>query len=114
MSARGTFELRLAGECGERVRQFDWGATLLGDITGWPDALKQSVEMILSSGFPMAVRWGPALVHIYNDAYRAILGDKHPAAFGKPLAQVWPEVVDEVAPVSEAILRGERPGYFVE
>jgi PAS domain S-box-containing protein len=114
MSARGNFELRLAGECGGRVRQFDWSTTPLGPIAGWSDALRQSVEMILSSGFPMAVRWGPSLVHIYNDAYRAILGDKHPAALGKPLAEVWPEVIDEVAPVSEAILRGERPGYFVE
>ena len=114
MGTRGSFELRLTGECGERVRQFDWDATALGPIAGWPDALKQSVGMILSSGFPMAVRWGPSLVHIYNDAYCAILGDKHPAAFGKPLAEVWPEVIDEVAPVSEAILRGERPGYFAE
>ena len=70
--------------------------------------------MILASGFPMAIRWGPDLLHIYNDAYRDILGDKHPEAWGKPLAEVWPEVFEEIRPVSEAILSGERHGYFVQ
>ncbi|HTQ34100.1 MAG TPA: PAS domain S-box protein [Stellaceae bacterium] len=98
----------------ERMRLFDWRATALGDMAEWSDALKQSVGMILACGFPMAVRWGPSLVHIYNDAYRAILGDKHPAALGKPLAEVWPEVIDDIGPVSAAILAGERAGYFAE
>jgi PAS domain-containing protein len=68
--------------------------------------------MILASGFPMAIRWGPDLIHIYNSAYREILGDKHPAAWGKPLAEAWPEVLDEIRPISEAILSRESPGYF--
>ncbi|HWD57781.1 MAG TPA: PAS domain S-box protein [Stellaceae bacterium] len=106
------FELRLAGEMGERVRQTDWRGTPLGDIAEWSDALKQSVGMILASGFPMALRWGPALVQIYNDAYRVTLGDKHPAAFGRPLAEVWPEIYGELGPLCEGIMRGERPGYF--
>ncbi|HXC26411.1 MAG TPA: PAS domain S-box protein [Stellaceae bacterium] len=96
------------------MRRTDWRATALGDSSLWPDALKQSVAMILASGFPMAIRWGPEFIHIYNDAYRGILGEKHPGAWGKPLAEVWPEVLEEVRPVSEAILRGEQPSYFAE
>ena len=114
MSADWPLDLGVLGEAGERLRSTDWSATPLGDTGGWSPALKQSVGMILSSGFPMAVRWGPEFIHIYNDAYRDILGDKHPAAFGQPLAEVWAEVLDEVRPISETILRGERPGYFVQ
>jgi len=112
MSAGRLLDVERFGETGELVGRTDWRATPLGDIAVWPDALKQSVGMILASGFPMAIRWGPDLIHIYNDAYRDILGDKHPGAFGAPLAEVWPEVLAEILPVSEAILRGERPGYF--
>ncbi|HVH78913.1 MAG TPA: PAS domain S-box protein [Stellaceae bacterium] len=70
--------------------------------------------MILGSAFPMAVRWGPELVTIYNDAYAATLGDKHPAAFGKPLAEIWPEINGDLGPLSSTILRGERAGFFAE
>ena len=114
MSADWLLEFERVGKAGELLRQTDWRSTPLGDMADWPDALKQSVGMILASGFPMAVRWGPDLIHIYNDAYGDILGDKHPAALGKPLAEVWPEVLDEVRPISESILRGERPGYFAQ
>jgi PAS domain S-box-containing protein len=114
MSADWPLDFERFGETGELMRRTNWRSTPLGDIADWSDALKQSVGMILASGFPMAVRWGPDLIHIYNDAYRDILGDKHPAAFGKSLAEVWPEVLDEVRPVSESLLRGERPGYFAQ
>ena len=114
MSSRGSVDRQLVGECGQLVRQFDWDTTPLGDISGWSDALNQTVGTILCAPVLMSLRWGPALVHIYNDAYRAILGDRHPAAFGQPLSEVWPEVFDEIGPVSLAILRGEQAGYFVE
>jgi len=70
--------------------------------------------MILASSFPMAIRWGPELVLIYNDAYRPILRDKHPEALGRPLREVWWEVYSELGPLNEAILRGEREAFFAE
>src|ERR1700730_6395077 len=98
--------------------------TLIGDKNGadtplgaretWSSALELSVAIILSSGFPMALRWGPELVTIYNDAYREILGDKHPEALGRPLREVWPEIYDELGPLNEAILRGRQEGFFAE
>jgi PAS domain S-box-containing protein len=101
-------------EMAGRVAAFDWAATPLGGSEGWSDALKLGVAMILASGFPMAIRWGPELVLIYNDAYRPILGDKHPGALGKPLSEVWTEIYEELGPLSQAILRGERAAYFAE
>ena len=70
----------------------DWSSTLLGGRETWPQSLRLSVALILASGFPMAIRWGPELVLIYNDAYRSILGEKHPEALGRPLREVWWEL----------------------
>jgi PAS domain S-box-containing protein len=95
-----------------RFREMDWSATSLGNRMHWPQSLHLATAMILASAFPMAIRWGADLVMIYNDAYRPILGDKHPAAFGRPLGEVWWEIYDEVGPLNQAILRGEREAFF--
>ncbi len=95
-----------------RVRDFDWAATPLGPRDHWSASLSLAVDMVLASGFPMAVRWGPQLIGIYNDAYAGILGPRHPNALGRPLADVWPEIKDELVPLTLAILNGEREGYY--
>ena len=69
---------------------------------------------MLASGFPMAVRWGPDLIQIYNDAYAGVLDDKHPRAFGRPTREVWPEIFDQLGALNLAILRGERAAFFAE
>ena len=102
----------LPGEMARRLRETDWSTTPLGSRMHWPQSLELATAMILASGFPMAIRWGADLIMIYNDAYRPILGDKHPAAFGQPLREVWWEIYDELGPLSEAILRGEREAFF--
>ena len=100
------------GEMARMLREMDWSTTPLGGSESWPHSLELAVAMILASGFPMAIRWGPELVLIYNDAYRFILGDKHPGAFGRPLREVWWEIYPELGPLNEAILRGERKAFF--
>src|SRR6266849_773944 len=102
------------GEMARRVRDMDWSLTALGGKETWPQSLRLSVALILASVFPMAIRWGPELVLIYNDAYRPILRDKHPEALGRPLREVWWEVYPELGPLNEAILRGEREAFFAE
>jgi len=104
----------LPGEMARRIREMDWSATPLGSSEAWPQSLKLSIAMILASGFPMAIRWGPELVLIYNDAYRPILRDKHPEALGRSLREVWWELYPDLGPLNEAILRGEREAYFAE
>jgi PAS domain S-box-containing protein len=104
----------LPGEMARRIREMDWSATPLGSSETWPQSLKLSIAMILASGFPMAIRWGPELVLIYNDAYRPILRDKHPEALGRSLREVWWEIYPELGPLNEAILRGERKAFFAE
>ena len=104
----------LPGEMARRIREIDWSTTPLGSSGAWPQSLKLSVAMILASGFPMAIRWGPEQILIYNDAYRLILRDKHPGALGRPGREVWWEIYPELGPLNEAILCGKRGAFFAE
>ena len=96
------------------IRAKDWSKTVLGPSEGWSASLTLIVDLMLASGFPMAVRWGPDFVMIYNDGYRPILGDKHPWALGLPFREVWPEVQTQLRPLHEAILSGKRRAFFAE
>ena len=101
-----------SSEMRERVHAFDWASTSLGPRTAWSESLTWAVELVLAGGYPMALRWGPDLVMIYNDAYVGILGDKHPSALGRPSREVWAEIWDQFGPISMAVLRGERDKFF--
>jgi PAS domain S-box-containing protein len=96
------------------IRAKDWSKTALGPSQSWSPSLTLVVDLMLASGFPMAVRWGPDFVMIYNDGYRPILGDKHPWALGSPFDEVWPEVQTTLRPLHDAILSGKRGAFFAE
>ncbi|MCK7556722.1 response regulator [Chitinophaga sedimenti] len=93
------------GELGELIRGKDWSATPLGPVDTWPQSLRTCVRIILTSSQPMFVWWGPDLINLYNDAYKAIVGGKHPDALGQPARQVWAEIWDESGPRAETALR---------
>jgi len=96
------------GEMGGLMRARDWASTALGPVGGWPQSLRTSVSICLSSRFPIILFWGSDLVQIYNDAYRPMLGGKHPAALGQRCRETWPEIWQIVAPMLEGVLlRGE-------
>ena len=81
------------GELGALMRALDWSKTPLGPVEAWPQSLLTSVSTCLDCAFPILIWWGPELVMLYNDEYRAILGsEKHPAALGAPGRDVWPEL----------------------
>jgi len=116
-SAGLTGSQTVAADRGEMARLIvakDWSKTALGPVDRWSDSLKRAVKFMLATGFPMAIRWGPELVAIYNDAYAPLLGEKHPAALGRPLRDVYPEINDELGPLNQAILRGERASFFAK
>lgn len=77
---------------GERIRAMDWSTTPLGPVDGWPQSLCSALSHLLPSKAQIAMFWGPDLVTLYNDAYRPVLGAKHPAALGVPIRDVWTEL----------------------
>src|SRR2546423_8558801 len=102
------------GEMAALVAEKDWSQTALGPRESWPTSLRLMVATILASQFPMAVRWGPDFLQIYNDGYRPILGEKHPDALGRPFREAWPETQPLMGALHEAILAGERGAFFSE
>ncbi|MDB5746481.1 MAG: hypothetical protein JWP72_1329 [Massilia sp.] len=106
----GTPSLRFlsgGGEVGARMRSQDWSRSPLGEPAAWPPALRTIVSLMLGSKFPMFCAWGEDLAFLYNEAYRDILGDKHPASLGAPFHDVWSEIWTDVYPFIERALGGE-------
>ena len=95
------------GEVVELMRTRDWAAHSLGLPAMWPQSLRTSIELTLASSFPMIVLWGADLIQFYNDAYRDMMGVKHPAGLGQATEQCWPEVWAFNKPVYERVLQGE-------
>ncbi|WP_168076302.1 PAS domain-containing protein [Caulobacter sp. SSI4214] len=102
------------GDMAARVRTYDWSRTPLGPREAWSPALRLTSEMVLAASVPMALRWGPALNLIYNDAYAPTLADRHPDALGSPFAATPAPVRAALRAVQEAILRGTSRGFAFE
>jgi len=93
----------------ELVARYLWAATPLGSASEWPDSLKAPVRILLTSGFPMWMAWGPDLTMLYNDAYaRTTLGKKHPWALGRPAPEVWHEIWDDIGPLIQRVMETEE------
>jgi signal transduction histidine kinase/two-component SAPR family response regulator len=80
------------GEMGQLIRDYDWSQNPLGPIESWPQSLRSAVSILLPSKAQIAMFWGPDLITLYNDAYRPVLGKKHPGALGLPGKEVWSEL----------------------
>jgi PAS domain S-box-containing protein len=89
----------------------DWSQTALGPPQFWPQSLKTCVRIILTSRQAMFVWWGDQLVNLYNDAYKAIVGGKHPEALGQSASIVWAEIWDQVGPRAETAMRRNEGTY---
>jgi len=101
------------GELGALMRSFDWASTPLGPTADWPQSLKISIRIMLSSRQPIWVGWGPDLIFFYNDPYKSIIGGKHPWALGRPTKEVWSEIWGDIGPMLATALGGDQ-GTYVE
>ncbi|RKR91494.1 serine phosphatase RsbU (regulator of sigma subunit) [Micromonospora pisi] len=86
-----------------------WAQTPLGPAEEWEPALRSVVDLVLSAPVPMALAFGDELALIYNDGFAELIRDLHPAAFGRPAAEVFAQVW-ELAGVGEEIEKVYRTG----
>jgi PAS domain S-box-containing protein len=93
------------GEMGKLIRSMDWSKTALGPIESWPQSLRTSVSLCLSSTFPILIAWGPETIQIYNDSYRPICGALHPASMGQNFRVCWESALPVVG---DKFSRGEQ------
>lgn len=100
------------GDVARLCRARDWSTTALGPVEHWPSSLRTMVGVVLSSPFPTVLRWGPQLVQIYNDAYAAVMGEKHPGGLGQPTSECWPELWDAYSPIYRRVMeQGESLAF---
>ena len=97
---------------GSLIRSRNWADTSLGPLETWPQSLRTLVDLMLGAAHPAYIAWGPEHTSLYNDAYLPILGTKHPAALGRPFAEVWSEIWEEFRPVVAATMAGEAHHSF--
>jgi signal transduction histidine kinase len=94
------------GGAGALARATDWSGTALGPVDRWSQALRSTAALVLNNHSGMLLWWGPDFIQIYNDAYRPVLGDKHPTAMGQRFADCWAEVFHILGPMAERPFRG--------
>jgi PAS domain S-box-containing protein len=82
-------------------------ARAAGEPGAWPAALRTLVAVMLAARQPMWVAWGPRRALLYNDAYIDILGERHPAALGRPIDEVWADAWPVAGPIVERAFAGE-------
>ncbi|OWQ85698.1 hypothetical protein CDN99_21715 [Roseateles aquatilis] len=110
-------DMRPAGSAGEPplkpdgtpdfLHRNDWAGSALGSPLHWPRPLRAAVSLMLDSQVPMWLGWGPSLSMVYNEPYARMLGQKHPAALGAPLSEVWAEIWSDVGDLVATTMAGQ-------
>src|SRR4051794_271737 len=95
------------GEMGALMRSIDWSRTAVGPVSAWPQSLRTALSILLETGFPMYIAWGPEHTQFYNDGYRPILGStKHPAAMGASTRETFAEIWEIIGPMFAGVMQG--------
>lgn len=99
------YECLMGGEeMGKLMRSLDWSNTPFGAVEQWSQSLRSTISICLNSRFPIAIYWGKDNLLLYNDAWRPILGDKHPWGLGRPAREVWSEIWGTIGPEFASVL----------
>jgi PAS domain S-box-containing protein len=93
-----------AGAMASMMRNFNWAATDLGPPDSWPQSLKTTVRIVLTSRYAMWMAWGPNLRFFCNDAYLPTVGIKRDWVLGSRSDKVWEEIWPDIGPRIERVL----------
>ncbi|HEX4233775.1 MAG TPA: ATP-binding protein [Caldimonas sp.] len=103
------------GEMGALMRAHDWSGSSLGPPTGWPQSLRTVVRLMLNTGHPMYIWWGPELACLYNDAYRESIGpERHPVSLGRAAREIWDEIWPIIGPQIDQVMSGRGATWHVD
>jgi hypothetical protein len=108
----------------EHIRNVNWSKTSLGPISSWSYELNVLVTTLMLETRPTALFLGPEHTILYNLAYAAVSGSRHPDILGRSIIDAWyllrkqigvphltrcrPEIAD---PVSATMARSERTKF---
>ncbi|QRX81701.1 PAS domain S-box protein [Glaciimonas sp. PAMC28666] len=95
------------GEMGALMRERDWTSTPLGAPSQWPEILKITLRLVLTSKHPMFIWWGKDLFQFYNDSYRRTMGpERHATALGQSGHACWAEIWHIIGPQIDFVMAG--------
>lgn len=98
-------ELKANGtDMAARIQTLAWAQTPVGPQEAWPQSLRSTIKLLLGSRYPMILLWGEELIQIYNDAYTALIGDKHPYALGKSIRHTQAESWEVIGPMIREVM----------
>ena len=86
----------------------NWRDSPLGTPEHWPEALKSTLGLLLTSRSQICLFWGEELIAFYNDAYRAAIGENHPRALGRPAREGWAALWGSLEPLLRGVQRTGR------
>jgi hypothetical protein len=108
----------------EHIRNVNWSKTSLGPISSWSYELNVLITTLMLETRPTALFLGPEHTILYNLAYAAVSGSRHPAILGQSIIDAWylprlhmvvqcliccrPELVD---PISATMARSASTGF---
>jgi hypothetical protein len=73
----------------QRLRMVDWTSNSLGPFANWSYELNLLVTTLMLETRPTALFLGPDHVIVYNLAYAAVSGSRHPRILGKSIIDAW-------------------------
>jgi PAS domain S-box-containing protein len=107
------------GTLGALIATTDWCGSPLGALADWPVSLRATLAFMLPAQAQIVLFWGPEYLAFYNDAYAPTIGDKHPRALGRPAAEFWSELWDDLEPLlrsvretGQTVVAKDRPFYI--
>lgn len=87
---------------------YDWRNTDLGERALWPHTLRVAVDILLGARCPMLLVWGERRVVVFNPAYAALCGARHPPAPGGNIPAVLPAPLAAAGDAFNHAARGEH------
>ena len=99
--------LTAGGQMADRIRSKDWSNTPLGSIDTWPQSLMTATGIMLAARSCMAIGWGPEFTLLYNDAWSALIGDRHHGALGRPARLAFPRIWERLGADLDGVLTGQ-------
>ena len=95
------------GEMGALMRSIDWSQTAVGPVAGWPQSLRTALSILLETGFPMYIAWGPRLHPVLQRRLPADPRlDQAPGRHGAGTRETFAEIWDIIGPMFEGVMRG--------
>jgi len=73
----------------KRIRNVNWSKTSLGPISSWSCELNALVTTLMLETRPTALFLGSEHTVLYNLAYGAVSGSRHPAILGESIIDAW-------------------------